>query len=422
MNKKKLLAWGDSPTASTGFGTVSKYIITALHASGMFEIDQLAINYHGNFVSKEEVPWQLVPAKLADPNDPYGSKMFLRSISERDYDYIWILNDTFVVHQVAKDMRAILDKKKEQNKTVAKVVFYYPVDCRIIPEMSDMLKLCDIPVAYNQFGKDETIKELPDLADKIKIIHHGTDTQIYKPFSKEIIKGLKEKYFGYDTPKYIVMNVNRNSPRKQIAKTMLAFSEFKKKVPDSILYIHAMAQDKDIDLIVAAKHLGLRPKDDLVFPPNYSPSYGYPAHVLNELYNCGDMFLTTHLGEGWGLTVTEAMAAGVPVVAPNNTSMPDILGEESQRGFLYQCNDQCYIDNSGYRKFATTDVIVNKMLEVYNLEWKHNLKQVVFARKWVDAHNWGSACSLWLTLFRELEEQKVSALQENTPSCVGELL
>jgi hypothetical protein len=79
-------------------------VINALNATNQYEIHQLAINYHGQFFDRKEVPWQLSPAKLADPNDPYGNKMFLRAIYENDYDYIWILNDTFVVHGVAKEL------------------------------------------------------------------------------------------------------------------------------------------------------------------------------------------------------------------------------------------------------------------------------------------------------------------------------
>jgi glycosyltransferase involved in cell wall biosynthesis len=106
-----------------------------------------------------------------------------------------------------------------------------------------------------------------------------------------------------------------------------------------------MPRDKDIDLTVAAKHLGLWPKADIVFPPNYSPAYGYPVDILNELYNAADQYVSTALGEGWGLCQTESMAAGTPIIVPDNTSSPEIVGENDERGFMYKCNDQSYVDN-----------------------------------------------------------------------------
>ena len=424
MEKKKLLCWADAPVAFTGFGTVARYVISALQASGEYEIDQLAINYHGQFVNRDLIPWQMSPAKLLDPSDPYGNKMFLRAISEHDYDYIWILNDTFVVHQVAKEMAKILSDKFAKTGKKPIVIYYYPVDCRIISEASDMLRMCDVAVSYNQHGKSEATKVLPELESKIATIFHGTDTQMFKPFNREIVQQLKQKYFGINPDTYIVINVNRNSVRKQIAKTMLAFKKFKELVPNSLLYLHTAAQDREIDLISAAKQLALKPKEDIVFPPNYSPAQGYPEHILNELYNCGDQFVTNHLGEGWGLSVTEAMAAGVPVIAPRNTSMPEILGQNSERGYMYDCDDLIYVDNSGFRPMASTQTIVEKMLEVYRLGWKHDLPKVVHARKWVEENNWAVVCGQWISLFSKLENVRnlpVAPVEEKDV-CVGELL
>lgn len=421
---KKLLCWSDAPVAFTGFGTVSRYVIGALQATGLFEIDQLAINYHGQFVNKEQIPWQLQPARLLDPKDPYGNKMFLRALAENNYDYVWILNDTFVVHQVAKEMRKIINDNVAKGKKRTIVIFYFPVDCRIIPDASDMLRECDVAISYNQHGKLEAIKALPELESKLLTVFHGTDTQRYKPFSKKVIDELKTKYFNVDPDTYLVINVNRNSIRKQISRSMLAFKEFQKVVPKSLLYLHTAAQDRDIDLVQAAQHIGLRPKKDLVFPPNYSAANGYPEHVLNELYNCGDQFLTTHLGEGWGLSVTEAMAAGVPVIAPRNTSMPEILGTKNERGWMYDMSDHIYVDNSGYRPMGSVRDIVDQMLIVHRLGWKHDNKKVIAARQWVEANNWSKVCGDWIGVFNELMTKSVAPTPEKTQdmTVVGELL
>ena len=96
-SKRNILCWSDSVLASTGFGVVSKNILDALYKTGLYEIDQLAINYFGDFYDKEQVPYCLVPAKLGNPNDPYGNQMLLQSLNKKDYDYLFIINDTFVI-------------------------------------------------------------------------------------------------------------------------------------------------------------------------------------------------------------------------------------------------------------------------------------------------------------------------------------
>ena len=45
-NLKKVLCFSDSTESSTGFGIVSKYVMSALHATSQYELEQLAINHY----------------------------------------------------------------------------------------------------------------------------------------------------------------------------------------------------------------------------------------------------------------------------------------------------------------------------------------------------------------------------------------
>jgi glycosyltransferase involved in cell wall biosynthesis len=401
---KKILCWcdGPSPIAFTGFGVVSKHVLNALHNTGKYTLNQLGINYHGQFYDKALCPWLLSPARLMDPNDPYGTGMFLNSIAEGDYDYVWIMNDTFVVHKAALALKEILDKKRAANQKVPKIVYYFPVDCCVRPDVVGMVELSDIPVAYTNFGREETLKVLPNLKDKIRIIPHGTDPATYFPYSKEDIVKLKRDYFQIPASDYLVINVNRNSARKQLTRTMVCFKEFQRRIHNSHLYIHAVTLDNGIDLLNTARELGLEVNKDVFFPPNYDPIHGYKDEVLNHLYNAGDVFLTNHLGEGFGISIIEAMSAGTPVIVPDNTVMPEIVGHE--RGFMYRAEELIYVDGSGLRKMGTTKEIVGKMLEVYGKGFKHTLPQVVAARKWAEINTWDSVCQQWIKLFDELDQ------------------
>jgi glycosyltransferase involved in cell wall biosynthesis len=56
-----------------------------------------------------------------------------------------------------------------------------------------------------------------------------------------------------------------------------------------------------------------------------------PGRVSEEdkiaLYQGADLYVTPSLYEGFGLTALEAMASGVPVIAANRTSLPEVVGE-----------------------------------------------------------------------------------------------
>ncbi len=55
-----------------------------------------------------------------------------------------------------------------------------------------------------------------------------------------------------------------------------------------------------------------------------------PDENLSALYHVGDAFLFPSLYEGFGFPVLEAMACGTPVVAGNNSSIPEVAGTSAR--------------------------------------------------------------------------------------------
>jgi len=404
MIKKKLLCWSDSSLAGTGFGVVSKYILTALYNTGLYDIHHLAINFHGDFADTSQVPWQQQPSRLLDPKDPHGIKMFQRTLAKTFYDLVWVCNDLYVTHEVAD----VIDKIKQHyivnNHRPPIFIYYYPVDCKVPLHATGFLKAVDIPVCYTNHGKEETLKTCPELTERLRQIPHGVETDVFKPCSIQEINAVKNNILKVQSDKTVVINVNRNSARKQLQYSMLAFYEFRKYVPNSIMYIHTAAMDQGGDLLKTIAELGLNFQDDIILPTNYSPSNPAPVKTMNYLYNMGDIFLTTHLGEGFGLTIIEAMAAGVPVVAPDNTCMSQLLGEEGERGYIYPCNDMIYIDDSGFRKKGLIPDIVDMMMMAYNDGPKENNPTVANALRWAKQHDWNIITKAWINLFARAEE------------------
>jgi len=59
-------------------------------------------------------------------------------------------------------------------------------------------------------------------------------------------------------------------------------------------------------------------------PDGFNENKGFEISTLNEIYNTFDCYITTTTAEGWGLTVTEAMATKTPVICPIHTSLKEI--------------------------------------------------------------------------------------------------
>lgn len=413
--KYKMLAWSDSPLAATGFGTVSKYVLSSLMKTGDFDIHQLAINHSGDFHDTSTIPWQIQPARLMDPRDPHGMKMFLKAVAKGEYDIVWILNDLYVTHEVADELAKIKGSLRSSGKKVPKIIYYYPVDCKVIPEASKMLNVADVPVCYTNHGRIETLTVKPEINIKLKQIPHGINTSSYFPAQPAQINTWRQQYFKISDETFLIINVNRNSSRKQLVYCMQAFKEFKKQVPNSMLYLHTMVRDQGGDLFRAVKDLGLNTKTDIVFPGDYSPQKSTPEEMMNRIYNCADMFMSTHLGEGWGLTIGEAMACGLPVLVPNNTCMPQLVGDNQERGYMYPCNDELFIDNSGIRKKGLIPDITNKMIDIYMSGKKQNNPKVGAAVNWAQEHDWYLVNKNWKAIIDETMSKKDTA-----PATIGD--
>jgi len=411
-----ILCWSDSASCGTGFGVVSKYILKALHNTGLYDIHHLAINMHGDFIDTNEIPWQQQPARLLDPQDPHGMKMFIRSLLKNDYDIVWVCNDLYVTHDITNAVQQYKERCKALNKKPPIFIYYYPVDCCVNPSASSFLLEADIPVCYADFGRSETLKVLPQLNEILKQIPHGVDTKAYYPLTKFEVGNLKKKWLNVDPDTTVVINFNRNSLRKQLQYSMLAFREFRKYVPKSVMYIHTAIKDQGGDLLNTMRALNMSVKEDIIFPANYSPATPFSLQDMNELYNCGDIFLTTHLGEGWGLVVPEAMAAGVPVVAPDNTTTPQILGNDGERGYIYPCKDYAWIDEQTFRKKGLIPDIVDMMMTAYKDGPKWTNPVVSKALTWARQNDWNNVTPQWIELFKNAVPKQV------TPKKVGELL
>jgi len=404
---KKLLCHSDFSLAGTGFGTVSRYILTTLHATGRYDIHHLAINFHGDFVDPAQVPWQVQPSRLLDPKDPHGIKMLVRTILRGAYDIVWIMNDIFVT---AKMVPLLIEAKKQlaaAGKPIPKFIYYYPVDRSVPAEWASMIRFADVPVCYTDHGREETLKSVPEVREKLRQIPHGVDNTIYHPVSVEQIHKWKRQLFHTDPDTYIVLNINRNSARKQLPYSIACFREFKKKVPKSMMYIHAMARDQGGDLVKVIRELGLDPSRDVIFPTKLSPSNPAPVETLNAFYNCADLFISTSLGEGYGETHADSLAVGTPVVIGDHTCTRQLFGERGERGYIYPCKDLIWIDQSGHRPKGLIPDIVKEMMKAYHAGPKQENKKVLAGLEWARENDWSIINQRWVELFREVEDMPV---------------
>ncbi|MCB0404609.1 MAG: glycosyltransferase family 4 protein [Bdellovibrionales bacterium] len=84
---------------------------------------------------------------------------------------------------------------------------------------------------------------------------------------------------------------------------------------------------KDVDLVVIGSPASLYRKNRRPKLPHLKVLPHVPDADLPALYQGARCFLYPSLYEGFGLPILEAMACGTPVVASNNTALPETGGE-----------------------------------------------------------------------------------------------
>lgn len=405
MSKRiKVLAYCDSPSVSTGFATVSKNILMGLHNTGLYDITVLGVNYWG---IPHSFPFPIFPVGFNEQKDPYGRQKVCGMIMNMEFDILFFLQDTFILDFLPELHTALRSKGKK-----FKSIVYYPIDSPSKKEWIDNVKVCDYVVAYSQYGKDITVGFDPSLKD-ISVIPHGVNFNDFHPVNKQEVDNFRRQYFGPVADKWIVTNVSRNQQRKDIPRCISAFKEFKKQVPNSVLYIHAAFRDQGGDLKEVVDAFGLSTSKDVIFPERFSPNQGYPIHVLNMIYNASDCIVSTHAGEGFGFQWIEGMAVKKPVIMPSNTVMPEFI--DSNNGWLYKSGGTPNLyhvftnDNEVIRPLADIDDLVKTMVEVYNNKAEVD-RRVESAYSWVrSSMSWQEhIVPMWLKIFKAASKQEES--------------
>lgn len=94
-----------------------------------------------------------------------------------------------------------------------------------------------------------------------------------------------------------------------------------------------------------------------------------PINELRDLYNSAHCFLLPTFGEGWGLTLCEAMATGCPSIATPVTGVKDFFDDDVGFGIKYSQKELDIRDTYGIKTLSfipDTGDFLGKMLLVMN--------------------------------------------------------
>jgi len=391
VSKRKKILWVSDGVILTGFGRVAHSIIGNL-PNNRYEIHHLAVNYYGD---PHNYKHKIYPAALR--GDVYGLNR-IPEFANLDFDLIFIFNDAWIINEY-------LIKIKEHFKKIPPIVVYFPVDGRNHdPKWYLNFDLVTIPVVYTQFGYDVAKKVYPE--GDYKIIYHGVDSDTFyktKTSRSRIKKELYPKNPEIYEDSFIVLNANRNQPRKRIDMSIKGFALFVEGRPKNIKYYHhAGTQDAGWDVIKLCKSLDIEDRLILTSTVNIIP--GVSDERMNHVYNACDVGINTSTGEGWGLTSFEHAATKAAQVVPNHSACAEIWpGNAEMLDIHFSLTNEKILTEG---QFVSPDDLADALEKLYE-DPKYLKEMSEKAYKFVkqEKYTWKAVGKQWDELFTEVLEE-----------------
>ncbi len=186
-------------------------------------------------------------------------------------------------------------------------------------------------------------------------VPHGLNHNIFKPLTpadteyQSMFEQIKTK----NAVDFVVMWNNRNIRRKQPGDLILAFKHFVDQLPEEKrsrvgLLMHTQAiDDNGTDLRAVAK--ALAPNCKIIFSEQK-----LNAPDLNAMYNVADVVVNIGSNEGWGLSSTEAILAGTPIINNVTGGLQDQCGFTDENGEWIRFDGEFATNHTGkYKKHGS---------------------------------------------------------------------
>ncbi|MCB9746954.1 MAG: glycosyltransferase [Candidatus Omnitrophica bacterium] len=176
--------------------------------------------------------------------------------------------------------------------------------------------------AVSNDAKEQLLKNNRIKSEKVKVVYNGIDIQSMRADLQPNEKAQLRQSLGIKADSFVIGNIGRLVREKDQATLLKAFRKISQRtknvelliVGDGPLKSNLLKLAKELDIQGSVKFAGFR--EDI-------------AQMLQIM----DVFVLSSIMEGISLTVLEAMAAGLPVVATKVGGNPEIISE-GKTGFL----------------------------------------------------------------------------------------
>jgi glycosyltransferase involved in cell wall biosynthesis len=407
--------WLGDGGCHTGFARVTHAIGDRLVDLG-HDVHCLATNYQGDHFDTKVKLYR--PTKLLQ-NDYYGKSRILEMLGNVEPDVVVMLNDPALLTNL------LFDNGYDPEKYLLKyrpLISYMPIDGHNAPEGWKVLNTVTKPVAMTEFGRQTF------MGGEGEMVYHGVDTDVFYPASKQrpihtstglTVTSKKEAKaaFSYPEDSFLVLRVDRNSGRKDYPASWKALAPVMRRHTDIITHFHCQGMGDTMGVDMRAMFSRDPETQKRFFLPDLLNTFiGWDEKDLNCLYNAADLFISNSRGEGFGLTIAEALSVGVPVIAQNVSAIPEVVGPggqliDPQREITVPSGQDQWLSDVG----AFSEAIEHAYLSA---GWRRDKGRAGHDHI-VNSFSWDSAAERFDEFIGELKGGVDAVFEQQQPSAVG---
>ena len=359
QDRKKILLLCDDIRMTSGISTMAREIV--IGTSHRFNWVNLggAINHPDQgkrFDLNEDTNKQIGITDASVylyPINGYGDPMILKQIMEIEKpDAIMFFTDPRYWHWLFQMEHEIRSKIPMIYLNIWDDLPYpmynksYYESCDALMAISKQTENINQVVLGNK-AKDKVIKYVP----------HGINEDQFFPITSLhteylSLQDFKKNMYGGKEFDFTLLYNARNIRRKSVPDLMLGWKIFTDKLSieeakKCALVMHTQIADENGTDLRAVKDMmfGYNEQYNIIFDQN---RYGTPG--MNLLYNATDATALISSNEGWGLSLTEAMMCGKPIIATVTGGMQDQMAFRDGKGKLIKFTEEFGSNHRGKYK------------------------------------------------------------------------
>lgn len=241
-------------------------------------------------------------------------------------DIVVVYNDLVVITSILEELRQVPNRSFKIVTYIDQVYL-----CQKKEHIAFVNQHADAAIMFTEFWS--TCISEQGLTLPSYVMPHAFNPRTHYPAPK----ALARRFFGLPQDDFIILNLNRNQPRKRWDTCLKAFAEVLRRceeakiTPPRLVIATEMTGGWNLDFILERElaRRGLNVPAGMARVSRVDAPQRMTDEDTNILYNVADIGINTCDGEGFGLCNFEQAAIGVPQVVPR-------LG-----GFLTFFDDSC---------------------------------------------------------------------------------